>query len=573
LIGSFWLQVGVCILAAAALRLAFLIRAQGMLDGDEAVLGIQAQSILRGAHPTYFPSQAYMGTWDAYLLAPLVALFGPSAWTVHAVTLGESLLLVPLAGVLATQLYGRRARLPAMLVTALAPLYVAVGELRMLGGYVETLVLGTALMLQATRVADAWARGRSTRQHWVWIGLILGVGMWIDPLIVYYVGATALWLAPFAYLALRRLRPGASLRPAILNAVLFGTIGLLGFFPGLIHAVHNHWDNVKYILHGGESQAINQASQSASAAPPWLGGLWVFTQQVVPWLTGSHLLWDTSLPAALIPLGVVLAALAVATPIVFAALRLAQRPRTGRHVRWAWARLFPLLLLAVVASIYAWSPTANAALVPVALTARYALPATTGLSLALAGWFTDLPALLRLIARRVHRRFPVASIPSFLGRLLLGAVLSLVLLANTIPYFTANAVVAIQSPYRPRDLYPAVDANLLTYLRQQRIRLIWTTHWIGNVIMFQSGERIIAADMLYHDRFPEDVQILLAADRPSYLIEADPSQGECALARALDAMRITYTAVPFQHWWIITPLSRTVYPTEIQPAILPDYYH
>lgn len=194
----FWIQSAVAILLALTVRLGFLMLSRGMMDADEAVLGVQAERILQGARPIYFYGQAYMGSWDAYLLAPLVALFGPSAWAIHLVTLSESLLLIPLTGALALKLYGRRALLPALLLTALLPLFDTTVVLRMLGGYVETLVLGTALMLLVTLIVERWDQGRPTAVLWVVVGFLTGLALWIDLLIAYYVIACALWLAPFA---------------------------------------------------------------------------------------------------------------------------------------------------------------------------------------------------------------------------------------------------------------------------------------------------------------------------------------------------------------------------------------
>jgi hypothetical protein len=174
--GQLLLALGV----ALAVRVFLLVRAQGMLEGDEAILGVQAEDILRGAHPIYMYGQPYMASWETYLLAPLIAAFGPSGTLMHCVTLAESLLLVPLLGILAEKLYGERARLPAMLLAAVPPLYVAVVELHLWGGYVETLVLGTALLLTAVSIAERWEARAPTTRLWGLAGLLLGFAFWID---------------------------------------------------------------------------------------------------------------------------------------------------------------------------------------------------------------------------------------------------------------------------------------------------------------------------------------------------------------------------------------------------------
>ncbi|MDE3231654.1 MAG: hypothetical protein KGO05_17370, partial [Chloroflexota bacterium] len=183
---------------AVALRLWLIAASHGMLDADEAALGIQAENILRGQFPVYFPGQNYMGSWDAYLMAPLIHFFGPSALVIRAVTLGEYLIYLPLVGALAARLYGERARVVALLVTALSPLYVTVTELRMLGGYIETLTLGATLLLLAVAISRRWRAGRATRWQWALAGAVIGLGLWIDTLTLVYVITAALWLAPAA---------------------------------------------------------------------------------------------------------------------------------------------------------------------------------------------------------------------------------------------------------------------------------------------------------------------------------------------------------------------------------------
>src|SRR5258708_6458897 len=68
-------------------RILLIVRTHAMIDGDEALVGIQAERILQGQHPVYFYGQAYMGSLEAYLAAALFRLFGPSSWALRAVPL------------------------------------------------------------------------------------------------------------------------------------------------------------------------------------------------------------------------------------------------------------------------------------------------------------------------------------------------------------------------------------------------------------------------------------------------------------------------------------------------------
>src|SRR5512139_1979664 len=66
-------------LAGIGYRLALLLAAAPPTNSDEATMGLAALHIARGEDfPVWFYGQAYMGTLEAYLAAPLFAVAGPS---------------------------------------------------------------------------------------------------------------------------------------------------------------------------------------------------------------------------------------------------------------------------------------------------------------------------------------------------------------------------------------------------------------------------------------------------------------------------------------------------------------
>ena len=74
------------LLLAVIIRIWLTVRTHGTLDGDEALLGIQAEHILQGARPIYFYGIPYFGSLEAYLAALLFAVFGPSVAALRAET-------------------------------------------------------------------------------------------------------------------------------------------------------------------------------------------------------------------------------------------------------------------------------------------------------------------------------------------------------------------------------------------------------------------------------------------------------------------------------------------------------
>jgi hypothetical protein len=186
-------------------RVWLVAHTRAMIDGDEALVGIQAERILHGQFPTYFYGQAYMGSLEAYLAAPLVALLGPSGWTLRLVPIALSPFLVYLTWRLAWALLPRDAPTTpllaglAALVAALPPLYDATAELRTWGGQIEIYVISLALLLSAVELADRLRAGAGAgvlARRWLALGALAGLGIWINPLVSYALVTALLWLLP-----------------------------------------------------------------------------------------------------------------------------------------------------------------------------------------------------------------------------------------------------------------------------------------------------------------------------------------------------------------------------------------
>jgi len=100
-----------CLLIALVVRTFLVVHTQGFVDGDEALVGIQAEHILRGELPIYFYNQPYMGSLEAYIMAGIFAIAGPSVWALRAEPILLSLVVVWLTWKLASVL-ADTARLP-----------------------------------------------------------------------------------------------------------------------------------------------------------------------------------------------------------------------------------------------------------------------------------------------------------------------------------------------------------------------------------------------------------------------------------------------------------------------------
>src|SRR6266851_1654476 len=267
-----WLQflrspLWLCLLFALLIRVWLLVHTRGVIAGDEAMVGLQAENILRGQHPIYYYGQPYMGSLEAYFAALLFAIAGISVWTLRAVSILLSVFLTfltwRLAGALAdtTSLppYARRRFMViAALVAALPPVYDAVIEMRMMGGYIEAFVIIAWLLLAGFRLTQRWQAGASMRElalRWAGIGFLIGLGMWVNPLIVPAIAAIALWIGGYCVVQLWKLslvtmseaKPGLyNLLKGLLLVVVAVPACLVGFAPAIYWGAKNQWQNIAY---------------------------------------------------------------------------------------------------------------------------------------------------------------------------------------------------------------------------------------------------------------------------------------------------------------------------------------
>lgn len=580
----FWIQSAVAILVALAVRLGFLMLSRGMMDADEAVLGVQAERILQGARPIYFYGQAYMGSWDAYLLAPLVALFGPSAWAIHVVTLGESLLLIPLTGALALKLYGRRALLPALILTALLPLFDTTVALRMLGGYVETLALGTALMLLVTLIVERWDQGRSTTVLWIIVGFLTGLALWIDLLIAYYVIACALWLTPLALARLLRKRTGdqplLSWRTAISSCLASLAAACVGSAPALYFAFTQNFANVTQFLGAGGKALPDVLRPSV---------LKYYIVKAVPIVLGIRFRWPLHVPSAIVALIGVVAGIVALCALMYTLARVLAPSTALDSMRSPWRRAlarfaasprqrwndaFPLLLGVIITLMFWRSSATNAPVSTYVYPERYVVPLITTLVLLLARLLGDLGTWLsRSEAQRAEGVF-LRPLNGATARTLGTLLLLITLVVYVAPYALTDAPTAMQSPFAPGDTFPVENHELLDYLEAQHIHDVWVNHWVGDVIMYLSNQRVLCGDyvgvvvMHSQERFPDVLDAISVSDRPSFIVHIRPTQTTTAADLALENLHIAYRSARFGNLEVITPLTRTVQPQEILPALI-----
>ncbi len=452
-------------------------------------------------------------------------------------------------------------------------------EMRVQGGYIEAFVIMLWLLFCAFRLAQRWGQQASWRElylRWAGIGLLVGLGLWIDPLIIYACVTIAVWIGGWFILKLVKLRrqtPGWSQLALIKEELLFlcavPTL-LVGFLPGLIWGAQNNWANLSYIFQAGGTTtagrllAIEKVTglYSYCLAPRALGGA-LPTQPDVT-LANPHLV---TFGLFVVLSGLVLGAYG---------LMLANWHPVFLSVRQLTA--LPLLFLPCTSIIFCVASNSVAALRsgcgPSDGAGRYVVPLVDALPF-LVGTLIIFPGLI--LQERQQRQVqqdtdaPLAlrftSPRKFFTSLVLIQVGLLVVLAlyfgmqgmayaQADPNYTFQATGCLSR--NPTNVDPIVN-----YLRSNHIHYVWATGWVGEHITFETDDSIVATKI--GGRIVSDDEAQIHVDRAIVPVLAAHNDRHPDFVQELDANQVTYRVARFYSApgvdaVVVTPLNRTLSP-------------
>jgi hypothetical protein len=588
----------ICLLLAFILRMWLIIRTHGVVDGDEALVGIQAEHILRGELPIYFLGQPYMGSLEAYFVALVFAIFGPSAWALRTEPALLSLALVWLTWRLAAVLAGS-AQLPpyarrlfmtiAALLAAIPPLYDSVAELRTWGGLIETFVLMLLLLLSVLQLTRRWHAGASVRElawRWAGIGLILGLGFWVYPLIAFAVLAAFSWIACDRIAAFVQLRrdlveiPRRSLTAlqrstkVLLPALAAIPTSLLGFTPALIWGASHQWINVAFIVQLGKEDGTGLREKLRTI----IRITRLYIDSVAPRvISGALPAENRTLTIIHTPLLILGLGCLIATITLVALSFLERNPWLLRIRRLA---ALPSLFAICAAFIFCTSRATIYAINPYGLdlAGRFATPLVLVLPFFFATVFTIIGMYIheagKVGAQDEHRHASLSrAVTTSRPGILQGALFTLLLVslgAQVWNYGLANADTMFASPYCSAT--PANYESIITYMQREHIHYAWAFNFIAYPIVFKTDSNIIVADpfAIRHPshsidltRIPANSNAVLHADRPSLLVLTQRNNPYPLVMRLLDSEHIIYRAARFpsgaaRDVLVVTPLNRTV---------------
>ena len=595
LLSPLWL----CLLVAVIIRIWLIMRTHGTLDGDEALLGIQAEHILQGERPIYFYGIPYFGSMEAYVAAILFAIFGPSVAALRAETTAFSLVLVSLTWWLAS-LLAKAARLPlyarkcftivAALVAAIPPLYDGIVELRTGGGWIESFAIMLLLLISVFRLTSRWHEGAFHRElalRWAGVGFVVGFGMWIYPLISVAILAAALWIIVDRLVEIAKFVRASELIPTAIARSLKGLLlavtalptCVLGFTPGIIWGTTHQWENIRYIfaLGGGwTSQRLHTVARVTTSytkcvAPRIISGATPLESTLLTVIHSPLLI--LSLLCIFFTLALVINSFIWRRPVLFRAQRLAA---------------LPTLFGTCSAVLFCVSSASASILISCNddFGGHYASPLVMALPFFFATTFTLISMFIYekskkpvqqtkdatnttsiwLSTSTSRQRIPVVAFVA------LFAVLFAYLGAQATTYGLTNPDLVFQSPYC--TIAPANYQPIIAYMEQEHIQYAWATNLLGYQISFETNNKIVMADPLARthpsiaiNRIPSYTDAVANADRASFLVFVKHADPHPYLLQVLDGEQVTYKAAFFPSQpgvdaMVVTPLSRTVSPLE-----------
>jgi hypothetical protein len=535
----FPLTLGLAITLGLALRLMLITQSGWRIDYDEAMIGLMALRVLRGEWMAFVPAQPTLGAIEAYLLAPVLGTIYrvPTVVAFRLVSLALAGLYILSTSLVANKAFGDRAGALAALLAAVAPPYMLIGSLKTWGATIETIILGNCLLLvTATIIPNTDFTDEPNTKNLrnlcnLWsryglMGLIAGVMFWNAWLGVYS-------FVPVVVLLLWKGRPALARSgwTAVVMAILAFLAGSLPFWA---YNLNHSFATFSTALRGSP---LTADERSAVLSHAWL--------DLLPRLVSGDPTWQVSGPRGL----AILSGLYYGSLLGLLIWPMTRRAflKQGASLRWMLA-----IFVLAVPILYLASGYSRNALNPweVDATGRYVLMLHTALPVGIAALATALS------------RWRV-----MLTRLLAVSIILMTITLNGLGILRLDPVVAFDSPYYnrlPASLDPLIDA-----LDAHGITHVWVDAGIGQVLMFQTRERITAAD--YYDsriagglvRFPDVLVAIQEAPKAAFVVPVMAGQANPPIQRALDATGVDYDAVQ------VTSTMMLYIPKQwIDPAIL-----
>ncbi|ROT32511.1 hypothetical protein [Micromonospora sp. HM5-17] len=470
-------------------RLGALLAEVPPTNSDEAVTGLVAAHVAQGREfPLFFYGQYYMGALESYLAAPLFALVGSSTLALRLPNLLLYAVFLVLMWRLTRRLYTPWLATFTVGLLALGSDRILKDQLISGGGYPEMNPAGALLMLLAVNLGLGSVRRPGPA--YAGFGLVAGLTLWDDWLVLPYVGAAGLLLLAARHRDLRG-RSGLALGVGLL-------VGLVPIVAHNLTAAPEHRSLAVYatLTSGAPAPWADRLSGGVLFGVPMATGL-CDPGRCAPWQQW----WGAAYPVLLV----------VAALLAGRALR----RTTGRAERIRQGGRLALLVAAGL-TLTAYAVSSAAAHTPVE-SARY-----------LSCLLISTPALLwplwsvATAARAGAGPAERAGAGRWRARLVRwAAVAPLVALAGTMALATATLIRAVPEQARLAEQ----RRELIAALDDLGVRHFYAEYWTCNTIIFLTRERIVCGvigdDLAAGwDRYPAYPRMVAAAERPAFVLPA-----------------------------------------------------
>jgi hypothetical protein len=230
--GPYELCMFAVVVAATVARLVLISYNWPVTNSDEGNMGLLAMHVAyRGELPIFFYGLPYMGPLEGYIAAPLFHLLGPSLFSLRVGLLPLFALLLISMYYLTRLLYTQKFALAIVVLLSLGSNLIIPQQLKAVGEYPEMELFGALIALLAcwlalsshTFSADATAQVKRRRAiFYGLLGLVVGVAVWVDFLILPVVATAVLLLVLFCR---RELRTWAGL--SLVSGIIIGAFPLI----------------------------------------------------------------------------------------------------------------------------------------------------------------------------------------------------------------------------------------------------------------------------------------------------------------------------------------------------------
>lgn len=531
---------------ATLLRVVLIYCNWPFTDSDEGNMGLLALHVAyQGVHPIFFYGGFYLGPLEGYAAAPLFRFFGPSLFALRLPLVLCFSVFLPSMYYLIRLLYqSRRFALATVIVLGLGSPDVLFLQLRASGEYPEIemfaalmCLLAVWLALSAQRFEQEPGRQERWRRSLIYgiLGLIVGVALWVDLLILPFVAAVGVLLCFFCRRELLRWS-GLSL----LLGLVVGALPLI-YYNLTAPPQQNSLFVLLRIHHAGAADMlaqhltwVNQLSATMIIALPMAtgGSLHCPLSAIPPAGTPT----GTTLPCLLFQLGwgfgyLILWSVTICLA-VYAVWRYLRRMCAGapqstsaeerQEVIRQCGRLMLLGSAGLTLLMYAISP--SSAVAP-DTSFRY-----------LTCLLLVMPALLWPVWQGLSAHVQKISIDwrTKTGLLLRGGLLLLV--AATFAWGTTRTLMEIPTS---QEVYQSQE-NLVQGLLRIGATRVYSNYWTCNILTFLSQEKVICSALDEHlnpgyDRYLPYRYIVRAASHPAYIFSPGTPEAVAMQQRAHSA--------------------------------------